>query len=95
MSLLKRKIDQFLKDWKEDPNRLPLIIKGARQVGKTESIRHFGQTQYHQYVEINFIFQKQYRGIFDSGFEVDQILQNLTFINPSLNFEPGDRKSVV
>lgn len=90
MSLLKRKIDQFLKDWKEDPNRLPLIIKGARQVGKTESIRHFGQTQYHQYVEINFIFQKQYRGIFDSGFEVDQILQNLTFINPSLNFEPGN-----
>lgn len=90
MDLLKRKIDQFLLEWKKNQNRLPLIIKGARQVGKTESIRHFGQTQYQRYIEINFILQKQYRSIFDNGYEVDQILQNLTFMDPSLKFEPGN-----
>ena len=41
MEHLKRKADVFLENWKSDPERLPLVIKGARQVGKTESIRHF------------------------------------------------------
>lgn len=43
MSLLKRKIDGFLEEWKSDPERLPLIVKGARQIGKTESIRYFAK----------------------------------------------------
>lgn len=43
MSYLKRKIDYFLEKWKNDPDRLPLIIKGTRQVGKTESIRSFAE----------------------------------------------------
>lgn len=43
MSLLKRKIDGFLEEWKSDPERLPLIVKGARQIGKTESIRYFSK----------------------------------------------------
>lgn len=38
---LKRKIDDFLMKWRENPDRLPLIVKGSRQIGKTESIRHF------------------------------------------------------
>ena len=36
MELLKRKIDNFLIQWKQDTDRLPLIVKGARQIGKTE-----------------------------------------------------------
>lgn len=39
-----RKIDTFLQDWKNDPDHLPLIVKGARQIGKTESILHLHQT---------------------------------------------------
>lgn len=42
MQLLDRKIDTYLSDWKNNPKRKPLIVKGARQVGKTESIRAFG-----------------------------------------------------
>ena len=42
MELLKRKINKYLLDWKNNPNRKPLIVKGARQIGKTESIRAFG-----------------------------------------------------
>lgn len=87
---LKRKIASWLIQWKKNPERLPLIVKGARQIGKTESIRHFGKTQYKHYVEINFILQKQYRSIFDDGFDVDQIIKNITFINPSLRIVPHE-----
>lgn len=87
---LKRKIDQVLRNWKKDPHHLPLIVKGARQVGKTASIRYFGQSQYKYYIEINFILQKQYRGIFDDGFEIDQIIRNITFINPNLKIVPQE-----
>ena len=43
MPRLTRKIDKYLIDWKNDKNRLPLIVKGARQIGKTESIENFGK----------------------------------------------------
>ena len=43
MELLRRKIDDYLLSWKADPDRLPLVVKGARQVGKTASIRNFGE----------------------------------------------------
>ena len=58
MELLKRKIDEFLSEWKQNPDRLPLIVKGARQVGKTASIRQFGESNYTNVVEINFLLQK-------------------------------------
>ena len=43
MERLKRKIDNYLIEWKKSNNRLPLIIKGARQIGKTNAIRNFGK----------------------------------------------------
>ena len=88
MIRLKRKIDTELIHWKQDPYHLPLIVKGARQIGKTESIRHFGQTQYESYIEINFILQKQYCTIFDDGFDVEKIIKNITFIDPSIRLIP-------
>ena len=89
MPRLKRKIDKYLIDWKNDKNRLPLIVKGARQIGKTESIENFGKNNYENLVEINFILQKQYKSIFDDGFEVDTIIRNISLINPNFNFTPG------
>lgn len=85
---LTRKIDQDLRQWKQDSHHLPLIVKGARQVGKTESIRHFGETEYDCYIEINFILQQQYQTIFDDGFEVEKIVKNITFINPEIQIVP-------
>ena len=87
--MLKRKIDTFLVDWKKNSDRLPLIVKGARQVGKTASIRLFGENNYENVVEINFLLQKQYRDIFDDGFEVDTILRNISLRDPQLEFIPG------
>lgn len=88
MKLLERKIDKFLIDWKENPERKPLIVKGARQVGKTESIRAFGKANYDSVIEINFVLQKKFRAIFEDGYEVDTIVKNITMLEPSLKFIP-------
>ena len=90
MELLKRKIDKFLVEWKKNPDRKPLIVKGARQIGKTESIKHFAENNYKQMIYINFVLQKQYKDIFDDGFEVNTILKNISLRNPNLEFIPGD-----
>ena len=90
MELLKRKVDNYLIEWKNNPDRMPLIIKGARQIGKTESIRNFAKNHYKSVIEINFILQKQYKDIFDDGFEVDTIIKNISLKNPNLEFIPGD-----
>ena len=90
MGRLRRKIDQYLVDWKNDSNKMPLIVKGARQIGKTEAIENFAKTYYKNVVEVNFAIQKQYLDIFDEGFEVDTILKNLSFKNPDFKFEPGE-----
>ena len=90
MERLARKIDSFLAEWKKDENRLPLIVKGARQIGKTEAIRHFAKSNYRSVVEINFALQKQYRAIFDNGFEVDTILRNVSLYNPEFVFPEGE-----
>lgn len=90
MKLLKRKIDDFLVDWKENPEHMPLIVKGARQIGKTESIRNFARQQYKYVIEINFVLQKQYKDIFDDGFEVDTIIKNITLHNPSFEVVPNE-----
>ncbi len=90
MELLKRKIDDYLIEWKNNSEHMPLIVKGARQIGKTASIRLFAEKQYKYLVDINFVLQKQYKGIFDDGFEVDTIIKNISLINPSFDFVPNE-----
>lgn len=89
MNLLERKIDKYLIDWKNSKEKKPLIVKGARQIGKTESIRNFAKNNYASIVEINFVLQKQYKSIFNDGFEVDTIIKNISLINPNLEFIPN------
>jgi predicted AAA+ superfamily ATPase len=90
VELLKRKIDEYLIEWKRDLERKPLIVKGARQIGKTESIRNFAKSNYKSVIEINFVLQKQYKDIFDDGFEVDNIIKNISLRNPNFEFIPGN-----
>lgn len=90
MQLLKRKIDDYLISWKANNDRMPLIVKGARQIGKTASIKMFAENNYKNLVEINFVLQKQYKSIFEDGFEVDTILKNISLINPDFDFVPGE-----
>ena len=88
-SRLTRKLDAYLLQWKKRRDKLPLIVKGARQIGKTEAIEHFAKHNYKSVVEINFVLQKQYKGIFDDGFEVDTIIKNISLINPEFEFIEG------
>lgn len=90
MKRLKRKIDTFLLEWKSDDNRKPLIVKGARQIGKTEAIRYFSKKNYKSVIEINFVLQKQYKDIFDEGYDVNLILKNISLKNPELEFIEGE-----
>ena len=89
MERLKRKIDLFLEKWKNTEDHLPLIVKGARQVGKTEAIMNFAKNHYPYIIPINFVLQKQYKSIFDDGFEVDTIIKNISLINPDFIFDAG------
>lgn len=87
---LKRKIDAFLIEWKQDEYRKPLIIKGARQIGKTHSVKKFAEENYKNIIEINFALQPEYMDIFEDGFTVDTILKNISFKNPECKFVPGE-----
>ena len=57
---------------------MPLIVKGARQIGKTRSIKEFAKDNYKSVIEINFVLEKQYKDIFDEGFDVDTIIKNIS-----------------
>ena len=89
-TLLKRKVDAYLTNWKSNPDRKPLIIKGARQIGKTRSVEWFASQNYKSVIQINFVEQTKYRSIYNDGFEVDSILKNISLLNPAFKFIPGE-----
>ena len=86
---LNRKIDRLLTDWKSTPNRKPLLIKGARQIGKTETIRHFALANYDNFHEINFVLRDEFKQIVEEGCSVQSILRRISLIEPQWRFEPG------
>lgn len=87
---LKRKIDDFLLNWKKDKDRKPLIVKGCRQVGKTESIRHFAEIAgYESFIEINFVEEEKYKQIIVDGYNASSIIKNISLLDPSKRFIDG------
>lgn len=87
---LRRKIDSYLLDWKLNDNRLPLLIKGCRQVGKTRSIMHFALSNYESVIEINFALEPKYKKITVDGYDVNSIIKNISRIDPTKKFIPGN-----
>ena len=61
-----RKIMEYFEDWAGSPIRTPLIVRGARQVGKSFVIRQFGQTHFKNLVEINLETQPEFHACFNS-----------------------------
>ena len=90
MLYLKRKIDFFLSAWKSNPDRKPLIVKGPRQVGKTESIRRFGEQNYKSVISINFVEEPKYKMITTDGYKAEDIIKNISRIDPSKRFIEGE-----
>jgi predicted AAA+ superfamily ATPase len=66
-----------LKEWKIEKGRKPLIIRGARQVGKTWLMKEFARTEYENYIYINFEFDEVMKNLFDEGLQPDRILFRL------------------
>ena len=89
MVYLKRKIDDFLRVWKDTADRKPVIVRGPRQVGKTESIRKFGLENYEHLIEINFVEEPKYKLIAADGYKTDDLIKNISRIDPSKEFEEG------
>ena len=86
--MLERKIYQDLLKWKEKKNKKSLIIKGARQVGKTYIIDKFCRENYNNYVSLNFFENEEYATIFEGWLDVDNIIKRLTITLPNINLVP-------
>ena len=76
--VFKRKIEDYLLKWKKSSTRLPLIIEGARQIGKTFSILEFGKNEYKKLIYINFITNPEYKKIFSGSLDVNNLLALIT-----------------
>ena len=90
MQRLRRKIDDFLVEWKNSKDRLPLIVKGARQIGKTNAIRNFGENYYETFIEINFALEPEFKSIFKKTFNVNEIIKEITMRRPEINLTPNN-----
>lgn len=78
MRYLRRKFDSNLEEWHTNPDHKPLLVKGARQVGKTESIRHFAKTAYDNIIEINFVFQPEFKQITVDGYKAECVIKRMS-----------------
>ena len=87
-SMLRRKIYDRLLKWKNKPAKKPLLVKGARQVGKTFIIREFAKT-YDSYVELNFLKNPEYCRIFEGAIDADSIYSRLTLMVRNVKLIPG------
>lgn len=90
MLYLKRKADLFLDTWRADFNRKPLIVKGPRQVGKTETIRRFAERNYQSVIYINFVEEPNYKFITADGYKAEAVIKNISRIDPSKQFIAGE-----
>ena len=76
-----RKIVNFLENWKESPHRKPLILQGARQVGKTYSILEFGRTHYENVAYFNFESNPKLNKTFEENISPDYLVPILSHIS--------------
>ncbi|MDL2256745.1 ATP-binding protein [Bacteroidales bacterium OttesenSCG-928-I14] len=74
---MERKAIEYLRKWKAKSSRKPLIVRGARQVGKTWLIKEFGKTEYLQTAYVNFESSKDLQSLFSSDFDVPRIITAL------------------
>lgn len=84
--MLKRKIYDKLLRWKQNPEKKCLLIQGARQIGKTFSIREFGKKEYKSFIEINFFEHPEYMKIFEGSLSPQDIYQKISLYVPHVEF---------
>ena len=88
--MLKRKAYQKLVEWKNTHRNNCLMVKGARQVGKTYLIREFGKKEYKSFVEINFIKNQELKQIFAGTLDAESVYKRMTAMINGVNLVKGD-----
>lgn len=86
---MKRTAMNRLIEWKNDPDRLPMIIKGARQVGKTWLMQEFGKRCFDKYAYINFDRNKRMKHLFTNDYDIDRLLDGLS-LESGVKITPND-----
>lgn len=86
--MIKRKMYKYLINWKQKKDKSALIIKGARQVGKSYLVREFGRNEYEGYIEINFLKNPLYKDIFKGDLSAEEIFKRLSAYIPNLKIIP-------
>ena len=86
---MKRYAMQQLVDWKNKPNRKPLILKGARQVGKTWLMKEFGRQHFAKVAYVTFYNNQRMKRVFDDDYDIDRIIMNIN-IEAKVEVTPGD-----
>lgn len=87
--MYKRKIEHFLLEWKNDPDRKPLVIKGCRQCGKTSSVLEFARKNYKNVIYMDFHEQKELCTLFEGSLQIDYLTVAISAAIPSAKFEKG------
>ena len=87
--MLERKIINDLINWKNNPNKGALIVKGARQVGKTFIIDKFAKENYENYIYINFIENENYQTIFSESLDVETLIKQISLRVPNAKLIPN------
>lgn len=75
----KRHIDKYLEDWKISSNRKPLLVRGARQVGKSSAVRHLGEG-FKYFIEINLERQGNIKALFGDNLDIKKLCSQLSAI---------------
>jgi len=88
--MLKRKIYDDLLRWKAREDKLCLLVKGARQVGKTFIIELFAQENYKHYTSINFDKNPAYKAIFDGDLDAETLIKQISLRVPGAELVPGE-----
>lgn len=84
---MKRDIYQLLEEWKHSARRKPLVLNGARQVGKTYSLKHFGKTSYKKMAYLNFEKDEKLGQYFEATLDPKQLIKILS-IHTEIEIEP-------
>lgn len=85
---MKREIFKKLNEWKNKKRRKPLVLKGVRQVGKTYTLKRFGQRFFNKFHYVNFEEDEALKGIFEKDLKPKRILQELSFyVESSIDME--------
>lgn len=86
--MLERKITKTLLEWKNEEKKPCLLVRGARQVGKTFIIDEFAKKNYKNYIYINFELMPEYRKIFDGNLDIKTLIMKLEVTFPDKKIEP-------